>query len=83
MLAGACFVGGAIGVEMLVAASAEANGLTSQPPGWSHRGDFPAGHMLLLLLEECLEMLGVALFIHALLAQIETESGRVSLAVSS
>ncbi|HRA77491.1 MAG TPA: hypothetical protein PK956_01665 [Burkholderiaceae bacterium] len=83
VLAGACFVGGAVGVEMLVAASAEANGLASQPPGWSHRGDFPAGHMLLLMLEECMEILGVALFIHALLAQIEAETGRVSLGVSS
>jgi len=82
VLAGACFVGGAVGVEMLVAASAEANGLTDLPPGWSHRGDFPAGHMLLLMLEECMEILGIALFIHALLAHVEGEVGRVSLSVS-
>jgi len=82
VLAGACFVGGAVGAEMLVAASAEANGLIAQPAGWSHRGDFPAGHMLLLMLEECMEILGVALFIHALLAHVEREVGGLSLRVA-
>lgn len=82
LTAGICFVAGAIGVEMLTAAVyAGPQGLDLQPPGWDERGDFPLGYMLLVMAEESLELLGVTLFIDALLGYVGAEWGHLSIGV--
>lgn len=77
MLAGACFLGGALGVEMLAAALVDSLGLEAQPSGWEQRGDFPIEYMWYVVVEESLEMLGVILFIDALLGYLQAEPARV------
>jgi hypothetical protein len=54
-LAGATFVGGALGVEMI-----SGNHIY-------HHGDRDLGYVLIITIEEWMEMLGVVIFIHALL----------------
>lgn len=78
VLAGACFLGGALGVEMLSAALADAHGLEAQPSGWEQRGDFPIEYMWHIVVEESLEMLGVILFIDALLGYLQADPTRAS-----
>jgi len=73
MLAGACFIGGALGVEMLSAAVEDALGLGMQPPGWDQKGDFPMEYMWYVLVEESMENLGVILFIDALIGYLQAE----------
>jgi len=78
VVACACFLGGALGVEMLSAALGGAHCLEAQPSGWEQRGDFPAEYMWYVVAEEGLEMLGVILFIDALLGYLQAEPAPVS-----
>lgn len=66
--AAALFVGGALGVEMIAASWVEGHGQRNIP------------YILMFTAEETLEMLGVAVFIYALLRYLEREVGRVQLA---
>lgn len=61
------FLSGALGVEMLGAREADLHGTTT------------VAYCLLYSLEEMLEMLGVILFIYALLSHLPVEAGRFSL----
>ncbi len=67
IVAGVVFLTGALGVEMLSAREAELNGY------WS------LTYSLLYSLEEMLEMLGIVLFIYALLSHLARETGRLSM----
>ncbi len=78
VLAGACYLGGALGVEMQSAALADALRLQAQPLDWDQRGDFPIEYMWHVVAEESLEMLGLVLFIDALLGYLQAEPARVS-----
>lgn len=73
IIAGAVFVGGAIVVEMLSARVEQAAGLHLQPDGWEGRGDFTLEYMWYVVVEESLEMLGIVLFIDALLRYVQSE----------
>lgn len=79
--AGACYLGGALGVEMLGAAVSDVQGLQSQPDGWGDRGDFTTAYALLVTVEEGLEMAGMILFVNTLLGHIASRSGRISVDV--
>lgn len=78
VLAAACFLGGALGVEMFSAALADAQDLELQPDGWEQRGDFTAGYMWYVVVEESLEMLGVIVFINHLLGHLQVEPVHLS-----
>ena len=66
MLAAGCvFVGGAIGVEMASGAAADA------------RGEESAAYAVIITLEESLEMLGIVIFIHALVDYLASLSADV------
>jgi len=67
IMAGVIFLTGALGVEMLGAKEADLNGYTS------------VTYCLLYSLEEMLEMLGIILFIYALLSHLARETGRLSM----
>ncbi len=67
IVAGVVFQTGALGVEMLGAREAELNGY------WT------LTYSLLYSLEEMLEMLGIILFIYALLSHLARETGRLSM----
>jgi hypothetical protein len=69
LAAGALYVGGAIGVEMV--------------GGWyaSGRGTSELGYVLIATVEEALEMLGIAVLVHALLAYIQVELPDIRLRV--
>lgn len=81
VMAGACYLGGALGVEMLGAAVSDVQGLQSQPDGWGDRGDFTIGYALLVTAEEAMEMSGMILFVNALLGYIARRAGRISVEV--
>lgn len=81
LVAAACYLGGALGFEMLGAAVSDAQGLQSQPDGWGDRGDFTIGYALLVAAEESLEMAGMILFAHALLGFVQSNLGRISVEV--
>jgi hypothetical protein len=71
LLAAALFVGGAIGVEMLSGIQADR---------W---GEDNLTYALIISIEELLEMLGVALFIEALLAYLAAHTDRLSVRLSA
>lgn len=64
--AGVIFLTGALGIEMLGAREADLHGYTT------------VTYCLLYSLEEMLEMLGIILFIYALLSHLAQETGRLS-----
>ncbi len=64
--AGVIFLTGALGIEMLGAREADLHGYTT------------VTYSLLYSLEEMLEMLGIILFIYALLSHLAQETGRLS-----
>jgi hypothetical protein len=66
MLAGAGYVGGALGMEMIGGAYASAYG-------------YDAYYPVLTIVEETLEMLGILLFLHALLCYMTAHMPRVTL----
>lgn len=82
LLAGTCFLAGALGVEMVSAAVSGAQGLQAQPDGWHERGDFTKEYMLLVAAEESLELLGMALLIDTLLRYLGTEVRPVTLEIT-
>lgn len=82
LVAAGCYLGGALGVEMVGAAVSGAQGLQSQPDGWGDRGDFTIEYALLVTAEESLEMTGMILFVHTLLGHIGSGFGRVAIEVS-
>jgi len=65
VLAGCLYVGGAIGIEML-----------SGHIAYGH-GEETLGYMLVVTLEELMEMLGVVVFIHALLEYLNSTFGEL------
>ncbi len=65
VIAGCLFVGGAVGIEMISAKEADTNG-TSTPL-----------YSLLYTIEEVLEMSGVIMLIHVLLAHLKRQWGQV------
>ncbi|HYE36442.1 hypothetical protein [Methylocaldum sp.] len=67
LLAGAVFVGGAIGVEMLGGLQADWHGKEN------------IGYVLLVTLEEYMEMSGIVIFIHALLEYLMAEVREIRL----
>ncbi len=69
VLAGAVFVGGAIGVEMISGIQADLF------------GEETFAYSLIITLEELMEMLGVVLFIRAILNYIETSVGEIRLGI--
>lgn len=81
LLAAFLFLGGAAGVEMIQAELADAQGISSQPDGWDSDGRFGLDYMALLIVEETLEMIGVALFIRALLEYIDTQFARLTIKI--
>jgi len=81
VLAAACFLGGAVGFEVLEGLFAEAWGLARRTYDWGMAGDFDAKYMVLVLVEESLEMIGVAIFVRALLEYIDDQFGRLTIAV--
>ena len=70
LLAGAVFVGGAIGVEMLSGVQAD------------RFGEETFGYSLIITAEEFMEMLGVVLFIRAIIDYIDTRIGKLRLSIS-
>ncbi len=66
VMAGVIFVSGALGVEMLGAREADLNGYDT------------VTYCVLYSLEEMLEMLGIILFIYALLSHLAREPGGLS-----
>ncbi|MCO5101777.1 MAG: hypothetical protein M9885_12955 [Burkholderiaceae bacterium] len=81
VIAAACFLGGAVGFEVLEGLFAEAWGLASRTYDWGMAGDFDAKYMMLVLVEESLEMIGVAIFVRALLEYIDDQFGRLTIAM--
>lgn len=75
MLAGAIYVGGALGVEM-------AGGYyASTFPDWQTKGtDAFFGYELIVMLEETMEMLGLIVFVHALLLYLARHVGDITIA---
>jgi hypothetical protein len=67
VLAGAIFVSGALGFEMLGGRYAEIHGPRT------------IGFVALMTIEETLEMIGMSLFLYALLRHVETEFGAIAL----
>jgi hypothetical protein len=67
VVAGVIFLGGALGVEMLGAREADLHGYET------------VTYCVLYSLEEMLEMLGIIIFIYALLSHLASEIGRLSL----
>ncbi len=66
VMAGVIFLTGVLGVEMLGARAADLHGYTT------------VTYRFLYSLEEMLEMLGIILFIYALLSHLAQETGRLS-----
>jgi len=71
LLAGAVFVGGAIGVEMISGIQSDAF------------GEENLTYMLIITVEESCEMLGVVIFIHALLKYIEETIGGIRVQIGT
>lgn len=82
LVAAVLYLGAAVGVEMLEAALADAQGLSAQEPGWTLAGKFGFDYMALLIVEETFEMIAMAFFIRALLDYIDTQFARVTIAVT-
>lgn len=81
IVAAACYLGGALGMEMVSAAVASAQGLDLQPIGWDERGDFTFAYALVVAAEEGLEMVGMNLFVEALLDYLATQIGGIGVEV--
>jgi hypothetical protein len=83
VVAGTCYVGGALGMEMVGAWLVSAEGLALQLDGWQDRGDFPVTYALAVALEEGLEMFGLILFLRALLGYCAAHIGRIGIEVDN
>lgn len=70
VLAGVIYLGGALGIEMLGAREADLHDTST------------VTYAFLFTLEETLEMLGIVVFIHALLIHLTRETGRVAIILS-
>lgn len=77
VVAGAWFLGGALGMEAIGAYVVSAQGLDLQPFGWDERGDFGMAYALTVAAEEWFEMSGMIRFLDALLEHLATHVGAI------